>query len=285
MSPIHSAHCATHRYGGGPCDCPAGQLLAAAKRISKNVGYNDECRGYIPPLDAAIAACEAAPPTPEATQQQDHVAGEEREAFIIVAAPEMNEADRVALTKSIRGKYPNLISLDEVDDLKAKIAEVTGQMQLHRARVDSLVEQRDAAQAERQRWEDMHLATIGDRDREIENKMNEMRSRMLAEERAKMWQMRYEGAKKERDIAVLNEAVCHCGEPIGTHAPVNDHDPLEMRRPCPFEGALNTIAKETFEAMEGAGMPEFGHYDRWQNIAVKALARQALATQTPGKGQ
>jgi hypothetical protein len=35
--------------------------------------------------------------------------------------------------------------------------------------------------------------------------------------------------------------------------------------------ALHMIADEAFEAMEGAGMPEFGYYDRWHHLARTAM--------------
>jgi hypothetical protein len=43
--------------------------------------------------------------------------------------------------------------------------------------------------------------------------------------------------------------------------------------------ALREIAAEAFSAMEGAGMPEFGYYDRWNTRAQQALAGGGGGTQ------
>ncbi len=134
ISPLHSAHCATHRYGGGPCDCPAGQLLAAAKDVVAAPSYGDYCQQEIRELEAAIAACEAPPPAPEVTKDKATLAGEERKE----TAYWMKEAKRQMVRADDKRRLA-LRAEEKQREAEVKLAEVTGLMQLHRARVDSLL--------------------------------------------------------------------------------------------------------------------------------------------------
>ncbi len=80
-SPIHSAHCATHRHREAPCDCPAGQLLAAAKDVDDviwTIKLTHSELEVVRRFRLALVNCEAAPPAPEATKDKATLAGEER---------------------------------------------------------------------------------------------------------------------------------------------------------------------------------------------------------------
>ncbi len=249
-SPIHSAHCATHRYGGGPCDCPAGQLLKPCPWCGSEVRMENvdcaswqircswvRCRispstGWLSKETECVAVWnnrEVAPPAPEVTQEQDHVVGEEREAGDVFA--QKNRDDTCNLIRESSGlilmRHIPLVIPEECGERKAGDVDV-GKLTYKECTVKE--------------W---HTAWEA-RGRIIEQKEAELAQTYAAYQR----QMEECEEKKARvdslDVAIRTELE-HLSDTIGTH----------------WEGCETSHRK----------------------CAAIMRLKQALATQTPGKGQ
>ncbi len=67
----------------------------------------------------------------------------------------------------------------------------------------------------------------------------------------------------------------HCAKALEFVRRWNRHDELQAKADShnALLAVLKRIADECFEAMEGAGLPEFENYGCWMNIAKQAIAK------------
>ncbi len=238
-SPLHSAHCATHRYGGGPCDCPASNLTDTIKELRERVnllkrhGHLDDffhcgTRSMEELLDALDATpCQGEP---------------------WIAAQAM-EKDLTA----------------EIDSLEAKLAAC------EKEREEA---HRDAVESRRLQIAQARVASV--RADELAKAENEI-ARLVAH----IDLMRDEFQRIANCVEFPSEVLGLCARAIAVthqHVPVivqRDEAQAEYKR-LRFE--LENIAN----AKPGEWEPDMrDQFREW----AQNRARQALATQTPGKGQ